>query len=385
MRLLKKHYLLLVSGGVFVTALSVHFWHRPSSSPSVKTDPFVSVERAVRQKISVKVSFPGTVSALDVVQIRPRIDGQILKVHFKEGDLVEKGQLLFTLDDDLLQTQVREAEGAVHRDRGNLTYAEAEVRRNEALEKRNITSDSKFEQAIATAESARGALVISQSILDRYKIQIGYTRIESPLDGRIGFQQVDTGNIVRVNDTQPLAAIMRVDPIQVRFALPEKYLTALQKKDITKVQVDLKFLDKTLYSHKGFLSVLDNQVDPETGTLIVKARFPNPDSLLIPGQYVTLEFSLSGDQEAVVIPLKAVQIGQDSSYVYVYDPETHVVRYRPVSVTPLSPHLARVDGNHIPEGTWVVTAGHLKIKDTLKVRVAPSAQELTPSQRSAGS
>lgn len=354
---------------VIISFIMLFFWMR-QNKPKVSEPlaPAVTVAQVVRTSVSPKLSFPGILISLNIVNLRPRIEGQVIGIHFENGSIVKKDQLLFELDDSFLQTQLAQAQGMLMRDTANLRYSEAEVSRNKTLVQRNITSESKFEQAVATADSNRGTLQIDQATIEQYKIQIGYKKIFSPVDGKIGFRQIDIGNVVRTTDTNYLATIVQMDPIDVQFALPERYIFTLKNKNLEEISVDLKFITQQLYHQKGYIKSIDNQIDPASGTFLVRARFPNTDHTLVPGQYVTVEFSLEQTSNALVVPIEAVQVGQTSSYVYIYHPDTQTVHYQPVKSEILDDKTVEIKEG-IQAGDTLLTSGHLKVKDNMRVRI----------------
>ncbi|MGI4851746.1 MAG: efflux RND transporter periplasmic adaptor subunit [Janthinobacterium lividum] len=302
---------------IFICLLVLYL--RPAKTKTTPASaPTITITKVITKSIAEKITLPGTLVAPVIVKIRPRVDGQIMGVHFQNGDFVKKDQLLFTLDDTLLQAQLAQAEGSLARDKANLQYAESEVKRTRTLAERTYASASKFDQTLTNAEGGKGVLQTSQGMVDQYKTQISYTKIYSPIEGRIGYININEGNYVHATDSDPLATIVQLDPIEIRFALPEKYLTQLQKMDLTQIIAYLSDLNKQPYAVIGHLKALDNQVDSLSGTVLVAASFDNKDHKLLPGQYMTVEFAISQPKQAMILPVEAVQIGQESSYVYLY-------------------------------------------------------------------
>jgi multidrug efflux system membrane fusion protein len=347
----------------------------PSLSPSA---PAVTIAQVIRKTVSPRLSFPATLVSLNVANLKARIEGQVIGIHFEDGELVKKDQLLFTLDDYLLQTQLAQAEGSLARDKANLHFAESEVKRNKILAQRNIASESKLEQAIATADSNRGSVQVDQAMIDQYKVQISYTKILSPIEGKIGFRNIDIGSIVRPTDEAPLVTIAQLNPIEVHFSLPERYLPFLQAKDPSKIEVEIMLISNRLYPYKGYIKSINNQIDTSTGSILVSAQFPNPNLQLLPGQYVKVELSLEKSSKALIVPINAIQIGQTSSYVYVYQPENKKVHHRPIVSEALDDKAVEIKKG-VKEGEFVITSGHLKLKDNMEVRIVGNSPPEIPT------
>ena len=342
-------------------------------APSNSLIPAITVAPVLKTSIAPTITFPGKVLSPKIVNLRPRIDGQLMRVFFKEGENVKKDQLLFQLDDASLQAQLAQAQATLERDKANYAFAQTEMKRTDTLAKREIASLSKLQQDEATAASALGTVHIAQAAVDLIKIQIDYTRITSPLDGQIGFRSVDPGDLIRIADNITLATVVQLDPIQVQFSVPEQYLALLQQRakatETTAASpLRLYFMNRRPCDQTGTVFAIENQVDTAYGTLNVKGQFPNPHHTLTPGQYVTVEMILYTEDDALTLPVEALQTGQSSTYVYVYNPQTQTVQYRALKADIIDDKVAKVSQG-LAAGEQVVLSGHLKLTEGMKVRV----------------
>ena len=324
--------------------------------------PLIPVTAApvVTRTMPVKLYAIGNVEAYTTVAVKARIDGQINSVHFNEGDEVKKGALLFEIDPRPLQASLAQARANLLRDRVLLDRAKAqEVRYKDLLDKKFISQDA-YEQVRTNAEAAGATVAADQAAIDSATLQLGYCSIRSPVTGYAGKIMIQQGNLVKANDAAPLVTINQVVPIYVSFSVPEQNLgeiRARQGKEGLKVEASLANSDKPPVS--GRITFVDNATDLTTGTIKLKAEFPNADKTLWPGQFVNVALVLREQPGAIVIPSSAVQNGPAGQYVYVVRPDM-TAELRNIKV-------ARAEGGEtvvaegVAPGETVVTEGQLRL------------------------
>src|SRR5437660_2312392 len=323
----------------------------------------VEVAMAVRRPAPVFIEALGTVTPIETVAVRSRIDSEIVAVHFRDGATVNKGDLLFTLDPRAVEAQIAQAEGNVARDQAQLEGALRDVRRYTELVAKNATPVLNLDNARTAADTFRAAIKADHGALENLKVQLSYCTIRAPISGRVSVATVKTGNFVRATDAMPLATINQIAPIYVSFAVPQRNLpevrTALA--DATASVAAIVAGDKRRPT--GRLTMIENAVDSSTGMVTMRATFDNEDQVLWPGALATMRLTLR-EEQAVVVPAAAVLTGQTGKYVYVV--KDNVANVQPVTV-------ARADENEsvISQGLAgaesVVTNGHLLLNNGTKV------------------
>jgi multidrug efflux system membrane fusion protein len=288
-----------------------------------------------QQDVPIEISGIGRVAPLAIVTVRSRIDSQIMGIHFEEGQEVKQGDPLFTLDDRPASATLRQAEANLAKDQAQLKLAQADVQRYADLVQRNVASKQQNETAIAAAASLEASIAADQAMVDQAKLTLSFTQIASPIDGRTGAVLVDPGNLVKGNDNSGtgLVTITQLRPIGVTFTLPERNLGAIRDAEAAMkkplgVQVQI---GKGGPVTTGELSFIDSSVDTTTGTIALKGIFPNADTKLWPGQFVTVTLELGDQPDALVVPSEAVQAGQDGPFVFLVKPD-QTVEVRSVTV-----------------------------------------------------
>lgn len=287
---------------------------KQKQTPSV---PVVVAQASVKD-VPVQITAVGNVEAYSSVTIKSRVEGQLIKANFKEGDEVRKRQLLFVIDPRPFEEAVRQAEANLLRDKAQLDFARADLERYDELIKEGLVSRQQYEKIRTNYESLKATVKADEAILNNARLQLSYCYIYSPIDGKIGSLLVHTGNMIKANDTQ-LAVINQIVPILVRFSVPEQELFRIKKamsEGMLKTEAVAKGVD-TNYTAHGRVVFIDNAVDVATGTVKLKAEFPNKDKMLWPGQFVNVVLTLGVKKNAVVIPYRAVQTGQKGQYVWV--------------------------------------------------------------------
>jgi multidrug efflux system membrane fusion protein len=346
----------------------------------------VTVATAASESVPVEIRVVGAVEPSSTVQIKSQVAGELTQANFTEGQNVEKGQLLFEIDARPYEEALRQAEANVARDRAQLNQSEAtrlkdiaslknaaaDADRYTALQKEGVVSKQQADAARTSAdvlkesiradeaaiESARASMNADASAVATAKLNLGYCRIESPVSGRTGNLLVHAGNLVKVNDVA-LVVINRIAPIFVSFGVPEEQLSEVRARYASgsRLGVEVTPQDAADAPAHGVLTVVDNTVDATTGTIRLKATFPNDDGRLWPGQFVNVVLTLNTQKDATVIPSEAVQAGQQGSFVYVVKPD-RTVEARVVKVGQTLERRVVIDKG-LAAGERVVTDGQL--------------------------
>ncbi|WP_287128316.1 efflux RND transporter periplasmic adaptor subunit [Candidatus Cyanaurora vandensis] len=385
--------LLVIGGGVYFLRQQVE---NAEQAPAPRAKPAIPVTSAVTQQraIPVQITSVGNVEAAATVAVRSQVEGQLLKVHFRQGELVRQGQVLFSIDPrtvqaNLLQTQaavnqalasVEQARALLVKDQAQLRTARTQLARYEQLYTRGAISQDQLDQyrtnvdaLVATVRADEANIRNTQARVNadlaavtNAQVQLGYTTIRAPISGRAGDLLFDSGNLIRTNDTTPLVTINQINPIYVSFTIPEVQLANLRAQ-MTKsgLKVTVRAPNAT-GTPTGNLTFVNNAVDPTTGTIQLKATFANRDNYLVPGQFVDTTLTLNTLDNAIVVPSQAVQTGQKGLYVFVIKPD-QLVEERSVTSKLTYQGLAVIDQGLRP-GEVVVTDGQLQLVPGAKVQ-----------------
>ena len=256
----------------------------------------------------------------------------LMKAHFKEGQNVKQGQLLFTIDPRPLEATLKQAEATLARDSAQLQNAREQARRYADLVKKQYVSQEQYDKIRADADAAEAVVQADHAVVENAKVQLSYCYIYSPLDGQVGSLLVNEGNLVRVNDGTPLVVINQLTPVNVTFSVPEQNLVDIKRHMAAgQLKVKAAFPSDEGQPEEGSLTFVDNAVDRSTGTIKLKAEFSNKERRLWPGQYINVALTLSTQADAVVIPSEAVQVGPEGQQVFVVKADKRV-EVRPVTV-----------------------------------------------------
>jgi multidrug efflux system membrane fusion protein len=327
----------------------------------------VAIATAEQKDVPVQIRVIGNVVPVSTVQVRALVGGQLDRVWFKEGDEVQRGQRLFTIDPRPYDAALAQAKANLARDQANQKNAEAESARYADLVKKDYVTHEDFDRISAAAESARAVVAADRAAVQNAELELSYCDIRSPINGRTGQLVVHQGNLVKANDTTALVVINQVQPVNVQFAIPERQLAELRARGFDNVPVSAMPQGAGASQEIGKLSFVDNTVDATTGTINLKASFPNTDRALWPGQYVNVAVTLSTLSAATVIPAQAVQNGQHGQYVYVVKDDKSV-DMRPVSVVQQDDQNVVVSKGVQP-GESVVTDGQLRLTPKSHVEI----------------
>lgn len=376
-----KRRTMLAIGLPVLAVVIAGFWllaHRQDSkaAASARKAPSAVVATTVharQQDVPDYLSGIGTVTARQTVTVRTRIDGQLEKIDFHEGQDVKAGQLLAQLDPRTQQAQLDEAKAQLAKDQALLANAELDLRRYQTLITLNATSRQVLDSQRSLVAQLRADILADQARISDAATQLSYTRITAPISGRVGARLVDPGNIVHITDASGLVVINQIDPITVVFTVPaESFLAISHAMSAAKPPSVIAYpRNGTQELGDGALVLMNNQIDTSTGTIMLKGLFPNPEHNLWPGQYVDVRLVLGHRHNAITVPAAAVQRGPDGLYVYTVD-QHDTAHLQPVTVANTQEGIAIIDKG-LRAGQRVVVDGQYRLKPGARVTEAPHA------------
>jgi len=341
--------------------------------------PVVAME-ARKANMDVNLRGLGTVIPVNTVTVRSQVSGQLLRVHFEEGQIVEAGRLLAEIDPRPFEVQLMQAEGQLARDEALLKNAESDLVRYKLL----LSQDSIADQQVTTQESLvqqyKGAVITDRGQIANAKLQLTYSRVVAPISGRIGLRLVDQGNMIQSNDVNGMAIITQLQPVTVVFAVPQDNLPAIMKRLRTGevLPVSAYSQDGKAILAKGTLLAVDNQIDTTTGTVKLKAKFDNKNNELFANQFVNVIMKVDILSGVTVMPTAAIQRGSIGTFAYVVK-EDKSVNVRPLQLGPTeSENVAVLSG--LTPGELVVVIGGDKLREGTRVEIVTNGAAGTPAQ-----
>jgi len=330
----------------------------------------VSTTHVTEKSLPVTVPTIGTAEASSTVEIRPQVSGQLIAVGLTEGDEVREGQLLFTIDPRPFEVALKQAQAALAKDSAQAENAQAILKRSDDLLKQRIISQADRDTQAASARALAETANADQAQVDAAKLNLQYTKIVAPISGRTGSLIVHPGSLVRTTDTAPLLVINQLTPIRVAFAMPAQYLDQVRAGQAkAPLRTEARAAGSSAAASVGDIFFIDNVIDPSTGTIKLKALFPNTDRRLWPGELVEVVLRLAVEPHAMVVPSAAVQNGQQGQFVFVVNADRSVVM-RPVSVARTAGDDA-VIASGLKIGEEIVTDGQLRLTPGAKISVKP--------------
>jgi multidrug efflux system membrane fusion protein len=349
---------------------SVHNWvasrlgiaeTTPKSSKRRRPPAPVRIAKTTRRDVPIVLDGVGNVQALSTVEIKSRIDGQVMQADVQDGQTVAKGGVLFRLDDRPLKALLRQAEANLGRDKANLERAKSDVARYSTLSKKGISPVTKLEEAQSSLAALEAAIRASEAAVEIARLSLEYATIAAPISGRVGSVLISAGNMIKANDTRPLLVITQTKPVNVVFTLPEKFVGELRSQLTSGQQPTVEVTvpgSKETLAH-GKLFFINNVIDTASGTIQVMARFANDDEQLMPGQFARARVTLQVLRGTVVAPARAVQINQKGYYAWVVKAD-NTVEARAVEIGPRVADVIVIKSG-LKAGETIVTDGQLRL------------------------
>lgn len=379
----------LVLGLALAVLLSAATWHltrndsaaapgapgkggRGANSQNAPT-PVAAQLATIQPKFEVTLTALGTVTARSTVTVHVQVDGQLVQVAFREGQMVRAGDLLAVVDPRTYQVALDNAQATLEKDRATLANAIVDLDRYKSLLADDSIPKQQYDTQVALVQQDRAQVLADQAQVDNAKLQLSFTRVTALVSGRVGLRQVDVGNVVHASDTGGLVLLTQVEPIDVVFPIPQDQLPVVRRRLATRdrMQVDAYGSDGRTLLATGTLMTTDNQVDPTTGTVKLKAEFANHDGALFPNQFVNVRLHVSQIDNALTIPSAAVQRGAPGLYAYVVQAD-NTVQLRPLKVGPTDGDRVQVlDG--LASNERVVVDGVDKLRDGAPVELIDAA------------
>lgn len=376
LRLSKPKLVVLLISCVLLCGLLYALWSsRASEANTGKPDPSkrpITVKTAVSQRQDLQIfrDIPATIAPLNQVVLRPQISGQIEQLYFEEGQAVQAGQLLATLDSRTLRAELASTEAELSRIQSQLELAQQEQQRYQSLLATQAVSQQEVAQFIGQTKQLQAQFNAAKASVQAQQVRVSLTRIVAPITGRVGLRQVSVGAQVSSNDANGLATLTQTQPISVQFGLPEQLLS---DQTLLGRRIELRSISGDQLLAQTTIARQDSQIDPKTGSLAVRAMLPNTDQRFWSGQSVRVRLAEQSFEQVVTVPNRAIQQGLSQTFVYVL--QDGIAKRTPVTRLAQSGDLTAVDG--LAADTEVVIEGQLRLKDGSKAQVQSSAQPST--------
>jgi len=362
---------LIIAVGIYIVLVRPAIKARVAAQKAQTTAPGVPIAAAaaVKSDMPIYLTGLGTVTPVNTVTVKTRVDGQLMEVKYKEGQTIEAGDVLAMIDPRPFEVQLTQAEGQLARDQAFLKNARVDLERYRVLWQQDSIPKQQLDTQEALVTQYDGIVKADQGQIDSAKLQLVYCRITAPVAGRIGLRLVDPGNIVHAADTNGLIVITQLEPITVIFPIAEDYLTQVLQRLKTGQSMHVEAYDREIKNKlaDGTLLTIDNQVDPNTGTVKFRAVFPNKAHELFPNQFVNARLLIDVKRGVIIVPSSAIQRGPQGMFVYVVTKD-NVVNVRPVEVGEMQNGNASINKG-LAEGEIVVTDGAERLREGAKVEI----------------
>lgn len=371
--------LALVMAGVGLIVVATHQRApRERARPAAPAQP-VGIATIGTGDIRIILNELGTVTPLDTVTVKTQVNGQVMQMPFREGQLVKKGQLLVQIDDRPYQAQLEKDQGQLAHDQGLLAQAKADLKRYEQEARTNSIALQTVDDERYLVQQDTGTVKSDQGTVATDELNIAYAHIVSPVDGRVGLRQVDPGNYVQTTDTNGLVVITQLQPMSVVFAVPQQNVAAVEERMAQGATLPVDAYDQTNTTKldEGKLAAIDTEINTSTGTVNMRALFPNKKNQLFPDEFVNAHLLVNTLTNVVRVPVAAVQIGAPGPYVWVVN-QNDTVTVRPVKLGPEDGQFRQVISGLQP-GVRVVTDGTDRLRDGMKVTIPTAAHATSPA------
>ncbi len=376
---MNRHRILIIVGIAAVLAATGWYRTHAADAPTARTSRGsggaavpVTTAPAQAEDFAIRRRTIGIMESPATVVVKSRLESQVTEQHVRDGQLVKKGDVLFTLDDRVVKAVISRDQAQLEKDQASADRTELDLERYQRLSETNATSRQQLDQATADHKIALAVVEADKAQVSADNLQLGYTKIEAPIGGRLGTVRVSPGNLVSVNDPTGLVTITQVRPIRIAFTLPERDLAALRKAYITKPPAVVRVFEPGASDvlATGELDFIDSLVDSSSGTIAAKAKFANEKFELWPGMYVDVEIDLAVRPKTVMIPTVAIQSGQNGPFVFVATPDKKAEMRKVVLVGVEGDRAALASG--VNEGDRVIVEGQMRLVDGTSV-TAPAA------------
>lgn len=365
--------------GLLLLAVSSSGCSNEKSKNTVSAPIPITVSTAIQKTVPVQLRAIGNVQAYSTVTIKSKVGGELVGVHFIEGQYVKKGDLLFTIDPRPYEVALKQAEANLQRDLAKAKNALEDARRYESLIQRQVVSPQQYEKVRSDADALEATVLADRAAVENAKIQLDYCSIRSPIDGRTGSLIMKQGNIIKADDVD-LVVINQIVPIDVAFSIPEQFLSEIKKYMASgKLQVEALVPMNEEKPEKGVITFIDNAVDSQTGTIRLKGTFANRERKLWPGQFVNVVLTLTTEPNAIVVPSQAIQTGQEGQYVFVVKQDLTVESRPVVAGRTIDTETVIHKGLQVDEK--VVTDGQLRLYPGAKVEIKISNSATAPNKK----
>ncbi|ATG01705.1 multidrug efflux system subunit MdtA [Lelliottia amnigena] len=390
-----------IAAGIIVVALAAAwYWHSHSSANEATTQQQrpagggrhgmrggalapVQAATAVSKSVPRYLTGLGTIVAANTVTVRSRVDGQLMAIHFQEGQQVKAGDLLAEIDPSQFKVALAQAQGQLAKDKATLANARRDLARYQQLVKTNLVSRQELDTQQSLVSEAQGTIKTDEAAVASAQLQLDWSRITAPIDGRVGLKQVDIGNQISSGDTTGIVVITQTHPVDLVFTLPESEIATVVQAQKTGQTLAVEAWDRTNKAKlsDGTLLSMDNQIDATTGTIKVKARFNNQDDALFPNQFVNARMLVATKENAVVIPTAALQMGNEGNFVWVLNSDNKVSKHL-VKPGIQDSQTVVIDAG-LSAGDRVVTDGIDRLTEGAKVEVVDAHSTSTASEKPA--